>query len=297
MYDSPNKSFGKRAKAKTSIITNDEEKMKTIINNKMINNTITNNYLFFIRKPYYSFSKNKLSDKFTLYEIDKTIDNNKKRKDEIFKTIKIYQSQTIEQKINPKINKFGSILKNKNNNNSKSFNKKFDKLSNKNINAKSVKHYTTTQSTLPGFSNILSPNKRSKRNVSKSISKYHCIKDIKHFKTLIKYRKHISIYINLNCSNNIFQRENDGILSYHNNNSIHCSTHTNKNISINTLIPFDFIVDQDYSEINSNINSTDLRLLYLDKDLGLKDYKQDNNKVVLINLKLRKLKRKNQNNL
>ena len=113
MYDSPNKSFGKRAKAKTSIITNDEEKMKTIINNKMINNTITNNYLFFIRKPYYSFSKNKLSDKFTLYEIDKTIDNNKKRKDEIFKTIKIYQSQTIEQKINPKINKFGSILKKK----------------------------------------------------------------------------------------------------------------------------------------------------------------------------------------
>ena len=69
-------------------------------------------------------------------------------------------------------------------------------------------------------------------------------------------------------------------------------------IGINTLIkPFDLLVDQDYSEMNSNINSTDLRLLYLDKDLGLKDYKQDNNKVVLINLKLRKLKRKNQNNL
>ena len=57
------------------------------------------------------------------------------------------------------------------------------------------------------------------------------------------------------------------------------------------------MVGQDYSETNLNINSTDLRLLYLDKDLGLKDYKQDNNKVVLINLKLRKLKRKNQNNL
>ena len=98
--------------------------------------------------------------------------------------------------------------------------------------------------------------------------------------------------INFNCSNNVFQRENDKMLSYQNNNSIHCSTHTNKNISINTLIPFDLMVGQDYSETNLNINSTDLRLLYLDKDLGLKDYKQDNNKVLPYKFKIKKAKKK-----
>ena len=99
--------------------------------------------------------------------------------------------------------------------------------------------------------------------------------------------------INLNHSNNNFQRENDDILSNQNNNSIQCSTHINKNIGINTLIkPFDLLVDQDYSEMNSNINSTDLRLLYLDKDLGLKDYKHDNNKVVSYKFKIKKAKNK-----
>ena len=99
--------------------------------------------------------------------------------------------------------------------------------------------------------------------------------------------------INLNSSNNIFQRENDDILSYQNNNRIPYSTHTNKNIDINTLIPFDLLVGQDYSEINSNINSTDPRLLYLDKELGLKDYKKDNNnKVITYKFKIKKAKKK-----
>ena len=99
--------------------------------------------------------------------------------------------------------------------------------------------------------------------------------------------------INLNHSNNNFQRENDDILSNQNNNSIQCSTHINKNIGINTLIkPFDLLVDQDYSEMNSNINSTDLRLLYLDKDLGLKDYKHNNNKVLSYKFKIKKAKNK-----
>ena len=205
MYDSPNKSFGQRKKAKTSIIINDEEKIKVILNNKMINNTLTNNYILSTKKQHLSFSKFKLSDKFALSEIDKTIDNNKKRKDEKYKTVKMYdQSKTTS----PNSNKFNSILKYNKNKNSIIFNKRFDKLSNKNINVQSVKHYTTTQSTLPGFSNVLSPNKKSKRNVCKSISKkntyyddfskYDGINDIKKLKTLIKYRKHYPFIINPN---------------------------------------------------------------------------------------------------
>ena len=99
--------------------------------------------------------------------------------------------------------------------------------------------------------------------------------------------------INLNYSNNIFQRENDDILSYHNNNSIHFSTHTNKNIGINTLIkPFDLLVDQDYSEMNSNINSRDLRSLDLNEDLLFNNNKQDNNKFVSYKFKIKKAKKK-----
>ena len=99
--------------------------------------------------------------------------------------------------------------------------------------------------------------------------------------------------INLNSSNNSFQRENDGILPYYNNNSIYCSTHTNKNMGINTLIkPFDVLVDQDCLEINSNINSTELRLLYLNEDLVFNNNKQYNNKVVSYKFKIKKAKKK-----
>ncbi len=98
--------------------------------------------------------------------------------------------------------------------------------------------------------------------------------------------------INLNCSNNIFQRENDEILSNRNNNSFYFNnfTYTNKN---NTLIkPFDLLVGQDYSEMNSNINSRDLKSMDLDENLTLNNNKKDNNKVVSYKFKIKKTKKK-----
>ena len=54
----------------------EEEKIKYLINNKAINNTLTGNYFFPIRKNYYSYSKFKLSEKKILSETDKNINEN-----------------------------------------------------------------------------------------------------------------------------------------------------------------------------------------------------------------------------
>ena len=98
--------------------------------------------------------------------------------------------------------------------------------------------------------------------------------------------------IKFNSSNDIFQGENDDILCNQSNNSILCynSTYTNKNLGINTTIkPFDLLIGQDYSEMNSIINST---LLYFNKDLGLNNYNKDNNKAISYKFKIKKTRMK-----
>jgi hypothetical protein len=213
IYDSPKKISGYRKKANT-IINKDKVKIKNIINKKMINNILKNNLMLSNGKTYNSFSKIKLSDKLVLSDSGNTNENSKKRKEDKYKTTKIKindQFKIIDLKNNTNINKFNLFLKsNRNLKNTFVINKGIEKLNNNNIYTQSLKQYTTTQSTLPGFSNILSPNKRSKRNICKSVSKKNesnydisiskneCINDLKKFDLLIKYRKNYPFIINPN---------------------------------------------------------------------------------------------------
>ena len=211
----------------------DEEKIKFLINNKAINNTLTGNYFFPIRKNYYSYSKYKLSEKKLLSETDKNNENNKNKKDIKVKSDNnnlnynlYFQSQTIDdwQNKNKDIDKdkydlFPIFHKNKKKDFKKSFiiNKRINqKLNFYSVNTKSVKHHMTMQSTLPTFNPMISPEKNnlikdkneidtyrsiSKKklndlNLSKSSKNNSNINDIKKFGALIKYRKNYPFVLN-----------------------------------------------------------------------------------------------------
>lgn len=226
-FNTPNKITGHKKIIKTSNNNNDEEKLKHFITNKNINNSPTNNDMLPAKKSYCSYSKFKLSDKIVLTESNQTIENTNikpKTKESKYKNLKIYvKSGTIDYKNisnNYKYNSFSHISNNNKKNNLKNsfiINKRINgKLSNNYINTQSYNHHTTMQSTLPGFSRILSPQKvnlirkKTKKNTSKTISKKNSsnfdtskskneyINNIKKLNALIKYRKNYPFIINPN---------------------------------------------------------------------------------------------------
>ncbi len=96
--------------------------------------------------------------------------------------------------------------------------------------------------------------------------------------------------INYNNSNDIFQKEDIDILNNHSNDSIHYnnSIYANKNLNFNELIkPLDVLGGQNYSEFNSNIFSTDLKLFYPEKD-----YQKERYKTKIYKFKIKKTKKR-----
>ena len=165
----------------------EEEKIKYLINNKAINNTLTGNYFFPIRKNYYSYSKFKSSEKKILSETVKNINENNKNKKETkeksddknnnknsnynlylqSQTIDDGQNRTKEKSKDKDIDKYDSLPK-FHKNKKKDFKKLFiinkkinEKLNFYSVNTKSVKHHMTMQSTLPSFNPMLSPEKNN----------------------------------------------------------------------------------------------------------------------------------------
>ena len=203
---------------------NNKEKIKNIINNKAIINSLTNNY-FFPKKNYYSYSKIKLNDKNILSESDKNPSDKKEKEikegedKNKNKNINSYlKSKTINFPHN--LNKDKDKGKNelfplffKRSNKKNNYQKFFDineKLKNNSINTKSLNHYTTT--TLPTFSPLSTHEKdtgKKNNNIAyRSISKKKLsnigliryekdnINYINKFSSLMQYRKKYPFIIN-----------------------------------------------------------------------------------------------------
>ena len=214
----------------------EEEKIKYILNSKSINNSLTSNYFYPMKKNYYSYSKFNPTDKIQHFP------NDKNNTDKTCVNHLYLNSQTIDEHTNTHTNtninfygprikkedlvKYDSLPKCLKNPKKRDFKKSFninkrinEKLNFYSVNAKSVKHHTTIQSTNPTFSPMLSPQKFGKdktvgekteintyrRNKSrkllnnKELSKSpndSKIDDIKKFSALIKYRKNYPFIIN-----------------------------------------------------------------------------------------------------
>ena len=214
----------------------EEEKIKYILNSKSINNSLTSNYFYPMKKNYNSYSKFNPTDKIQHFP------NDKNNTDKTCVNHLYLNSQTIDEHTNTHTNtninfygprikkedlvKYDSLPKCLKNPKKRDFKKSFninkrinEKLNFYSVNAKSVKHHTTIQSTNPTFSPMLSPQKFGKdktvgekteintyrRNKSrkllnnKELSKSpndSKIDDIKKFSALIKYRKNYPFIIN-----------------------------------------------------------------------------------------------------
>ena len=149
----------------------EEEKIKLLIIDKAINNTLTVNYFFPIRKNYYSYSKFKSNEKKILSETDKN-NNKKETKEKDNKNYNFYlQSQTLDDGKNRNKDKEKDIydsLPKFRKNKKKDYKNLFiinkginEKLNSYSVNTKSVKHQMTIQTTLPSFNPILSPEKNN----------------------------------------------------------------------------------------------------------------------------------------
>ena len=220
-YNSPNRIINNDEKIRSKILDNNEEKIKYIIKNKSINNSLTGNYFFPLKNNHYSYSKIKLSEKAILSESDKKISDKKeiKEKENKNKNIRLYlQSKTIDVRhnLNKDRDKNDLFPQFQKSNKKKDFKMLFvnKKLNFNNKNTKSPTNYTTLQSTLTTFSPITSLekdiimrkdhkentfrniNKKKINNVELSELGNNNINDIKKFSALIKYRKNYPFILN-----------------------------------------------------------------------------------------------------
>ena len=191
-----------------------EEKIDNIINNKIINNSLTSNYFFPFKKNY----KYKSNEKTVLSEADKTNDNNKIKGNDNKNRNNYINFKTLDGRhiSNDDIEKYDllphfikSHKKLNFNKNNFIFNQKMNYGS---VFKKTVKHQTAMQSTLPTFSRMISPDKEninknkdekfisiSKKklnNFDLSKSKHDNKSEINKFNSLIKYRKNYPFVIN-----------------------------------------------------------------------------------------------------
>ncbi len=212
-------------------INEKDEKIKYILSNKSINNSLTSNYFFPIKKKSHSYSKFKSTTKKELFEIDKINKDDKTNGIKNSDKNLFLNSQTIEQHNNNKTNsiidftkpliksddldKYDSLPIFKKNSKRKDIKKFFivNKKLNEKINfcspnTKSVKSHITLQSTIPTFSPILTPEKDSqekklreksqmnKNNESSKSNNDSKINNLKKFSALIKHRKNYPFVLN-----------------------------------------------------------------------------------------------------
>ena len=106
--------------------------------------------------------------------------------------------------------------------------------------------------------------------------------------------QHFTI-INYNNSNDIFQKEDIDILNNQSNDSIHYNNSIYANKNLNELIkPLNVLGGQNYSEFNSNIFSTDLKIFYSRRDFGTLNYEKERYKTNKFKIKKTKKRRPKQ---
>jgi len=186
---------------------NDDEKIKYLINNKSINNSITNNIFYHFNKKYYSLPKFNSNDNVLKLDISKNngqLDKNKDlRHNQRAQTIISTKSNKNKMNLFPKL-KINNINKNDLKNLNNINNRINNKLNQNSMKSNSVKHYTlryTTVSTL--FSGLNNNNddlirkKQFKETTFRNINKKNInnftfsksnsnITNIKNFSSLIK---------------------------------------------------------------------------------------------------------------
>ena len=215
--ESNSKNKGTNKEIKTPKMINEEEKIKYLINNKAISNTLTSNFFFQNKKSYI------LSEKAKLSESIKNNDSNRlefKEKESKNNNLFFIDNGNKSNKNKDKYDSLPKFQKSNKKNFKKLFiiNKKITEKPNYFSNfSKSVKNHITIQSTQPTFSNILSPKKdgvmkkKKELNTCKSMSikkiklndfdnfkspKDNAINDIKKYSALIKYRKNYPFILN-----------------------------------------------------------------------------------------------------